>query len=116
MKKSPINKLLDQKEQIEKGEAIPARVWDFRRTAEGQTIRKLDPKKFQKLQKRPWEKRIAATRQRLGLSQSGFAEMLGISVRTLHHWEQGSRVRSGAARVLLKVADRHPDVILEAVA
>jgi putative transcriptional regulator len=48
------------------------------------------------------------------LSQSGFADLLGISVRTLHHWEQGTRTLSGTARVLLKVAEKHPEVVLEA--
>ena len=41
---------------------------------------------------------------------------VGISLRTLHHWEQGTRVPSGAARVLLQVAADHPQAVLEAAA
>ncbi|MBU6401644.1 MAG: helix-turn-helix domain-containing protein [Verrucomicrobia bacterium] len=37
------------------------------------------------------------------LSQSRFARLLGISMRTLHHWEQGTRTPTGAARVLLRL-------------
>ncbi len=59
---------------------------------------------------------VAAVRARLKLSQGEFARMLGISVDTLQNWEQGRRKPSGAARVLLKVAARHPEVVLEAVA
>jgi putative transcriptional regulator len=115
MKTGRIKELLARKEMIERGEVAPARVWEFKRDAKGRTVRKIDPKAFQREQKRAWDKSVAATRQRLGLSQIGFAEMLGISVRTLHHWEQGTRIPSGAARVLLKVAERHPDIVLEAV-
>jgi len=49
------------------------------------------------------------------LSQSQFAAMLGISVATLRNWEQGRRAPEGPARVLLQVAARRPDAILEAV-
>lgn len=57
-----------------------------------------------------------ATRQKLGLSQTGFAQLLGISVRTLHHWEQGSRTPTGAARILLKLAAENPQAVLQAAA
>ena len=50
------------------------------------------------------------------LSQSKFAALMGISVKTLHNWEQGRRKPTGAARVLLRVAARHPEPVLEAVA
>lgn len=49
------------------------------------------------------------------LSQSEFATMLGISVKTLQNWEQGRRSPRGPARVLLQVAQRHPDVVRESV-
>ncbi len=48
------------------------------------------------------------------LSQDKFAALLGVSVKTLHNWEQGRRRPSGAARVLLRVAARHPELVLEA--
>ena len=59
---------------------------------------------------------VAAVRARLNLNQAEFARLLGISVDTLQNWEQGRRKPSGAARVLLKVAARHPEAVLEAVA
>ncbi len=59
---------------------------------------------------------VAVVRTRLKLSQSEFARLLGISVDTLQNWEQGRRQPSGAARVLLLVAAKHPEVVLEAVA
>jgi putative transcriptional regulator len=56
---------------------------------------------------------IIAARQRSGLSQARFAALLGVSVRTLQEWEQGRRQPSGAARTLLKVAERYPEVLRE---
>ena len=52
-------------------------------------------------------------RTQLEMTQKQFAAMLGISVRTLHDWEQGRREPSGAARTLLKIAARHPEVVRE---
>jgi len=56
---------------------------------------------------------VATIRQKTGLSQARFAALLGVSVRTLHDWEQGRRAPSGAARTLLLVADRNPHALLE---
>ncbi len=52
-------------------------------------------------------------RTRVGLSQNDFANLLGVSKRTLQDWEQGRREPTGAARMLLKVAVRHPEVLRE---
>ena len=57
---------------------------------------------------------VVAVRKKLKLSQQRFAQLLGISENTLQNWEQGRRRPSGAARVLLRVAAHHPEVILEA--
>ena len=58
---------------------------------------------------------VAATRKRLNLSQTEFAAMLGVSERTLQSWEQGRRKPSGAAGMLIRVAARHPQAVLETV-
>jgi len=61
------------------------------------------------------EPKTAAARARLksGLTQAQFAEVLGISRRTLEHWEQGRREPSGAARTLIKIAEKHPEILKE---
>ncbi len=59
---------------------------------------------------------VAETRMRTALSQTQFALLLGVSVRTLQEWEQGRRQPSGAAQSLLRVAQAHPEVLRELVA
>ena len=56
---------------------------------------------------------VAKIRESVGLSQSRFAALLGVSVRTLQDWEQGRRAPSGAARTLLLVAHLNPHALLE---
>ena len=56
---------------------------------------------------------VAKIREQTGLSQSRFAELLGVSVRTLQDWEQGRRAPSGAARTLLLIAHKNPMALLE---
>src|SRR5664279_2833857 len=58
---------------------------------------------------------IKRIREGYNLTQEQFAAMLGISVRTLRNWEQGRRVPEGPAMVLLRVADKHPEAILDTV-
>jgi putative transcriptional regulator len=52
-------------------------------------------------------------RMRSGLSQAKFASVLGVSARTLQEWEQGRRNPSGAARSLLAIARKRPEVLRE---
>ena len=93
MKKDLFEELLESVKQakaIEKGELNPARVF------------RINPKTD-----------IVRVRGKLGLSQSKFAAILGISPDTLQNWEQGRRTPTGPAKVLLKIAARHPEVLLE---
>lgn len=57
----------------------------------------------------------AEARQKTGLSQSQFAALLGVSVRTLQGWEQGRKQPSGAARTLLAIARTNPQALLAVV-
>ena len=52
-------------------------------------------------------------RRKTGLSQTDFAKIMGISVRTLQSWEQGARTPSGPAAVLLKIATKYPETLIE---
>ena len=56
---------------------------------------------------------IVEARTRTGLSQQQFAAVLGVSPRTLEGWEQGRRKPTGAARSLLTIARRRPEVLRE---
>jgi putative transcriptional regulator len=93
MKKELFDELLESVKQakaIERGELKPARM--FRLKAKNDIVK---------------------ARGKLGLSQTKFASLLGISQDTLQNWEQGRREPTGPARVLLKIAVKHPDVLLE---
>ena len=59
---------------------------------------------------------VSGIRERIGLSQSQFAKLMGVSVRTLQDWEQGRRAPSGPTRTLLMVAERNPRALLDAAA
>ena len=54
-------------------------------------------------------------RAQLQLSQSAFAGLMGVSMRTVQDWEQGRREPRGAARTLLRIAQQRPEVFLELV-
>ncbi len=56
---------------------------------------------------------VAETRKKTRLSQARFAQLLGVSVRTLQDWEQGRRAPSGAARTLLAIAAKNPQALVE---
>jgi putative transcriptional regulator len=93
MRKELFAELLESVKQakaIEKGELKPARTFRLKAKAD-----------------------IVKVRGKLGLSQPKFASLLGISRGTLQNWEQGRRSPTGPARVLLKIATRHPEILLE---
>jgi putative transcriptional regulator len=54
---------------------------------------------------------VTVARLKSGLSQGDFANLLGVSVRTLQDWEQGRRQPSGAARTLITIAEQQPNVL-----
>jgi len=59
---------------------------------------------------------VVRVRHKLGLPQIKFAQLLGISENTLQNWEQGRRKPAGPAKVLLKIAAKHPKIVLETAA
>lgn len=94
MKEKDFKKLLkgiDEMRAIVKGTLKPSRVFKF------------DPIEVKKI------------RSKLHQSQEQFAHMIGVSVDTLQNWEQGRRRPVGPALALLKVAEKAPKAVLEAL-
>jgi len=58
---------------------------------------------------------VKAIRNNLGLSQASFSARFGLSLHTLRNWEQGKRTPDPAARAYLKVIEKAPDVVIEAL-
>jgi len=58
---------------------------------------------------------IKRIRNRLHVSQSQFSLMIGVSKSTLQNWEQGRREPEGPAKALLRVVDKRPRAVLEAL-
>ena len=58
---------------------------------------------------------IKRIRKRLHVSQTQFALMIGVSKSTLQNWEQGRREPEGPAKALLRVVDKQPKAVLQAL-
>jgi DNA-binding transcriptional regulator YiaG len=58
---------------------------------------------------------IRAIRRRTMLSQSEFAQLMGVSVKTLQNWEQSRRRPTGPAATLLKIIAHEPTLALKAI-
>jgi putative transcriptional regulator len=56
---------------------------------------------------------VAAIRAKLGLTQQAFATRFGFSKGAVRDWEQGRKVPEASARILLKVIEKRPEVVLE---
>lgn len=54
-----------------------------------------------------------AARTQIGLSQSEFARLIRVSVRTLQNWEQHRRNPTGPAAALLKIVLAVPDIAIK---
>ena len=54
-------------------------------------------------------------REQIGLSQSEFARLMRVSVKTLQNWEQHRRNPTGPAAALLKIMSTAPEVALESL-
>jgi len=88
---SQLKESIEEAGKIRKGLAKPSRVFRYR---------PVDIKRI---------------RNRLHVSQNQFALMIGVSKSTLQNWEQGRREPEGPAKALLRVVDKNPKAVLEAL-
>ena len=58
---------------------------------------------------------VKVLREKIGLSQSEFAQLLRVSVKTLQNWEQHRRNPTGPAAALLKIVSTAPDFVLKSL-
>jgi putative transcriptional regulator len=58
---------------------------------------------------------VRSIRERTRLSQSEFARLIGVSVKTLQNWEQDRRRPAGPAAALLKIIAREPQLAMKAI-
>jgi len=59
------------------------------------------------------EPNIKAIREGIGFSQSKFAALIGVNIRTLQNWEQGHRHPTGPAKVLLRLVQADPNSVVK---
>jgi len=52
-----------------------------------------------------------SARQSVSLTQKEFAQLLNVSIDSIQDWEQGRRSPRGAAKTLLRIAQKHPEVL-----
>ena len=84
-------KSLKQAGEIVRGERKPSRVFKFS------------------------DSRVRAIREQTKLTQAEFAQLLGVSVRTLQNWEQSRRHPTGPAAALLRIVEHDPKTALRAL-
>ena len=58
---------------------------------------------------------VRAIRERTSLSQSEFAHLIGVSVKTLQNWEQDRRRPTGPAAALLRIISHEPQLAVKAI-
>jgi putative transcriptional regulator len=58
---------------------------------------------------------VRVIRERTSLSQSEFAHLIGVSVKTLQNWEQKRRRPTGPAAALLSIIEHDPALAMKAI-
>ena len=108
-----------RKDALIKGERAPSRVFRIEQNPDGTFSRvAVNAESQRRRSAKAWaaNSEVAKVRHSLGLTQQDFAGLLGIGLSTLRSWEQNKREPSGAARMLITIALKHPEVLQEAVA
>ena len=59
------------------------------------------------------EPNVKNIRESIGFSQSKFASLIGVSMRTIQNWEQGHRQPTGPAKVLLRLVQADPESVFK---
>lgn len=98
---------------IDKGELAPSRTFVIESDGKGGFIRKQIAPTMKPIQT-PGAVLAITARNKIGLSQTDFAALIGVAPGTLRGWEQGRREPNRAARVLLAVAAIEPQAVLKA--
>lgn len=55
---------------------------------------------------------VAITRKKLGISQEEFAKMIGLTRGAISQFENGKREISGPVKLLCKILQKNPDIVL----
>ncbi len=58
---------------------------------------------------------VKSIRENTGFSQSKFAALIGVNIRTLQSWEQGHRHPIGPAKVLLRLVQVDPTSVFKSL-
>lgn len=58
---------------------------------------------------------VRAIREAAQVSQTQFARLIGVNLRTLQNWEQHRTRPTGSARALLKIVASNPRAAIEAL-
>jgi putative transcriptional regulator len=115
MKPASLKEIVRRKAALLTGSARPGRVTQLVPDRKGGFVRRtISPEAFRKAQAADHVASVAAARAKLGLSQREMALLMGISPRTLQNWEQGQREPHQSAKMLLRVAVKHPRAVLDA--
>ncbi|MFN0077564.1 MAG: helix-turn-helix domain-containing protein [Prosthecobacter sp.] len=116
MKPAEIRAIHTEIAALRSGKVAPSRAWKLERLPDGSVRRTaLKPEVVCRANAESEAKRLAQdARAALKVTQKDFAALLGVSVRTLHQWEQGRRKPTGAALTLLRVALANPRAVMHA--
>ncbi|MBE7498273.1 MAG: helix-turn-helix domain-containing protein [Verrucomicrobiaceae bacterium] len=117
MKTSELNAIHAEIAALRSGKLAPTRAWKLEKLPDGSVRRiALKPETVRKANADKEAARLAQdARAALKVTQKDFATLLGVSLRTLHQWEQGRRKPTGAALTLLRVARSNPRAVMKAV-